>query len=110
MLITEERFASAVQTEKGDFEKFDDLGCLLRHTLEKGRGQKRWVHAFNTADWLDLDQAVVVHSPDLVTPMGHGFAAFASQGETEEFLSERKGEISALQLKEDTKNVSDQEK
>lgn len=93
MLITEERFAAAVRTEKGDFEKFDDLGCLIRYETEKGRGEKRWVRSFNTAGWLDLDQAVVARSPDLATPMGSGLAAFATREEAEEFLSEWKGQI-----------------
>lgn len=75
MIVSEERHAAARVT-RDSAERFDDLGCLVARVAERpSPGARVWVHG--TEGWLDARQAVYVHQPDLSTPMGYGYRAYA---------------------------------
>ena len=94
MLISEERFAAALTTATGDTKTFDDLGCLLHALAEPDHSTVRaWVHDYGSGRWLEAPHAVFVHSDDVPTPMGGGFAAFSIQAAAEQFAREVHGTV-----------------
>ena len=75
MIISEKRFAAAYRTESGALRKFDDLGCAALHQKEQGEmAAQFWGVDYEETDWLDVKQAFLVHSSELLTPMGYGIA------------------------------------
>ena len=94
MLISEERFAASLTTVTGETEAFDDVGCLLRALTRPDRsGARVWVHDYRSERWLEAPRAVFVHSDDVPTPMGGGFAAFSTQEAAEQFAREVHGTV-----------------
>jgi copper chaperone NosL len=81
MIISDARFASAmwVQGDRGPESLiFDDIGDLLAYE-EANPGLQvlaRYVHDYDTEEWIRADSAVYVSSRDIQSPMGHGLAAF----------------------------------
>lgn len=75
-----ETTAAAVATGAGDREaRFDDLVCLARYlAAEVGPWQVR-VHAFDSGEWIDLQDAWIVRSSVRITPMGSNLLPFASR-------------------------------
>ena len=75
MIISEKRFAAAYRTESGALRKFDDLGCAALHQKEQGEmAAQFWGFDYEETDWLDVKQAFLIHSSELLTPMGYGIA------------------------------------
>ena len=101
MIISEERFAAQVRTRAGGVTLFDDLGCLLEkgaaaHADPEGVFVRAFDHDAGSAGkagasaplrgssgWVRGDEAFVVRSRGIRSPMGYGFAAFASKGAAE---------------------------
>jgi copper chaperone NosL len=76
MIISDDRFASALETAEGETQKFDDLGCMILHESVGVRHETRyWVRDYGSDAWLDARDAVFIHSPRIASPMGYGFAA-----------------------------------
>lgn len=95
MIISEERFAAAYEVE-GEDKAFDDVGDMLAHGLrqgELGSETAAWVHDHDTSEWLDAATAWFVHDADIVTPMGHGIAAFSTRERATSFATEFGGEV-----------------
>ena len=94
MLISEERFAAALTTVTGETEAFDDVGCLLHALTRPDRsGARARVHDYRSGRWLEAPRAVFVHSDDVPTPMGGGFAAFSTHEAAEQFAREVHGTV-----------------
>jgi copper chaperone NosL len=94
MIINEQRFAASYVTVTGEVRRFDDIGGMLVHDLEKGEEVHiYWVHDFNTEEWVDADQAVFVVNRGLGTPMGWGIAAFEDMNSAETYVAEHGGSI-----------------
>ena len=75
MIISEKRFAAAYRTESGALRKFDDLGCAALHRKEQEETITQfWGYDYEETDWLEVRQAFLVHSSELLTPMGYGIA------------------------------------
>lgn len=75
MIISEKRFASAYRTESGALRKFDDLGCAALHRKEQEETITQfWGYDYEETGWLEVRQAFLVHSSELLTPMGYGIA------------------------------------
>jgi copper chaperone NosL len=83
MIVTDGRFAAqyhARNDANGAVEFFDDLGCLLAaHGGASCDPQGVFVRSFDDADWIRGDAGFVVRSAAFASPMGHGFAAFATR-------------------------------
>jgi copper chaperone NosL len=76
MIISDERFAAALVTSTGDALKFDDIGCLVEHEAGQLRPDVAyWVRDSQSGAWLNAREAIFVHSPSVVSPMGYGLAA-----------------------------------
>jgi copper chaperone NosL len=99
MIISDPRFAAAYAHEisAGRYEQvaFDDIGDMLMHTA-KYPEQKVvgwYVHDYKSEEWLDATNAHFVASSTIVTPMGHGLAAFATAEDAQALAAESGAEV-----------------
>jgi len=80
MIVSDARFAAQYHERGGPVEFFDDLGCLLAaHAGESCDAQATFVRSFDDTCWLRGDEAYVVRAAAFTSPMGFGFAAFATR-------------------------------
>ena len=84
MIVTEERHAAAMRVTIDGEQRdlfFDDIGDMIEHERNAAGLQvvRRYVHDFNTAQWLDADTAWFIKSDQIRTPMGFGLLAFADE-------------------------------
>lgn len=76
MIISDERFASALARKDGEVLKFDDVGCMVLHEREANApAVSRWVRDYTSDGWLPGHDAIFVYSREIASPMGHGLAA-----------------------------------
>jgi copper chaperone NosL len=79
MIISDERFAAAYTTTGRTHRLFDDIGDMaLYHSTHREDVARFWVHDFESLEWLDAERAWYVRSDGIMTPMGHGVAAYAT--------------------------------
>ena len=91
MIVSEESQAAAYRLPDGKLRIFDDLGdMVLYHRINGETVHIFWVHDYQTGEWMHAPDAFYVATDDLVTPMGHGIAAF-TYGEGAEHLAEEHG-------------------
>ena len=82
MTLTDPLFASQLTTLKGRQYVFDDLSCMTAYKKENTIVE---VDRFYVADFcspsafIDLEQAILLRSDSLRSPMGGNVAAFAIQ-------------------------------
>ncbi len=94
MIIADERFACAAATADRRFLKFDDIGCFAAHEKKSAEHVLRsWVRNAGADEWIGKEEARFVHSPNLVTPMGYGFAATATVDKAARFAEENAGRV-----------------
>jgi copper chaperone NosL len=83
MIISEKTYSAEYLLPRGKTKKFDDIGCMIHfHYEEESKGDKilaQYVRDYNTGDWIDATKAYFVWSKDIITPMGHGLAAFKDE-------------------------------
>lgn len=92
MIISEEKFASAIVDATGTATKFDDTGCLVDYLRERSASpgtESIWVHDHATGGWIDAKPAWFVRDPRGSTPMGSGLVAFASRQAAAALAAER---------------------
>ncbi len=102
MIINEPRFAAAYYSDAGETRRFDDIGEMFLYAEEAGEAvQSYWVHDFESEEWTEADEATFVYNPNLMTPMGWGVAAFASENAADTYQGEHGGTVlSYTQLQE----------
>jgi copper chaperone NosL len=62
----------------GAVYRFDDVGCLVRHSgAALAGGAAGFVHDAATESWLEAGRAWYARSPKIRTPMNYGLAAYA---------------------------------
>jgi copper chaperone NosL len=80
MIINEARYAAAYVIPDGETRLFDDIGGMVAYNDEVAEDVAVfWVHDYDTEEWLKADEAYFAKSEELLTPMGFGIVAFASQ-------------------------------
>jgi len=98
MTIVDPKFGGELITKKGKVYKFDDAACLI-HFLKSGPvreseiSQRLLINFQKQNDFVDVNKAFLVVSPELRTPMGGDAAAFVSQQEAEKMKNTTTGEI-----------------
>lgn len=97
MIISDERYAAAaIVVDGGDpaSRAFDDIGELFAYAAAHPdiRIQRWYVHDLETLQWLDAQQATFARWPGLITPMGHGLAAFADPARAQAMAAEHGGQ------------------
>lgn len=98
MIISEPRFAAGLVAEvAGQTEAlaFDDIGDMLMYSAAHPALtiRRRYVHDYTSGDWLAAETATYVQSEALLTPMGHGLAAFADRAQAEELAGASGGKV-----------------
>jgi copper chaperone NosL len=80
MIISEKAYSAEYILPGGEARKFDDIGCMIRFQNEEETNRNKilaqYVRDYNTGDWIDATTAHFVSSKAIITPMGHGLAAF----------------------------------
>lgn len=97
MIISDETFAAELQTRTEEPLLFDDLGCLLKRAAATSPDPSGVFARTTEGKWLDGQQAWVVHSRDISSPMGYGLAAFSTR-EAAEAEALRHGDGAAASL------------
>jgi len=86
MAVGEERFASGYVDGAGRSVVFDDVGEFLQAmAADPSREPASYVHDAVEGRWLRAGGAYFVRVPGLATPMGTGWAAFASEPQARSF-------------------------
>lgn len=99
MIISDPRFAAgyAVELKPGRYDSlaFDDIGDMLTHQEAAADAKivAWYVHDYTSEEWLDATAAYFVVSAAIMTPMGHGVAAFAAQQAAQEMAAAHDGEL-----------------
>jgi copper chaperone NosL len=84
MILSDERFAAALRVmtngESHDL-LFDDIGDMLEYERANPTAHvsRRFVHDFDTRQWIDPAAAHFIKSEEFHSPMGSGIAAFADE-------------------------------
>ena len=83
MIISEKSYSAEYILLDGEARKFDDIGCMLHfYNEEENKDDKilaQYVRDYNTGNWVDATKAYFVWSKEIITPMGHGLAAFKEE-------------------------------
>jgi copper chaperone NosL len=82
MLVSDGRFAAQARRRAAPDEVmvFDDFGCLVAESAKAPIDpQGVFVRDFNGEVWVRGDVAFIVRSGDIASPMGSGYAAFATR-------------------------------
>jgi copper chaperone NosL len=79
MAISEKQYAAQFVDRDGLAFKFDDIGCMIEHL--KTRKSRADIAAYFVADyesrsWLKAEDAALVRSKEIKTPMGFNIVAF----------------------------------
>lgn len=94
MIISDPKFTAVFTDASGESFKFDDIGCMrLYEERNHSEIKSMWVRDYESQQWLDGSKALFVFSKSLVTPMGHGIAAFGAEDKALNFLKEREGRM-----------------
>ncbi|MDX1585184.1 MAG: nitrous oxide reductase accessory protein NosL [Balneolaceae bacterium] len=95
MMITDSRFASQIVTGTGKAITFDAIECMADYTEENKsdlESAKMWVSDFNNpGNWIEVQNAKIVQSEVVKSPMGESLLAFENEDEMNEHLSEYPG-------------------
>ena len=83
MIISEKAYSAEYILPDGEARKFDDIGCMIHFQNEEESNRDKilaqYVRDYNTGDWIDATTAHFVWSKTIITPMGHGLAAFKDE-------------------------------
>ena len=83
-VILEEKFAAAYWTVDGEARRFDDIGGMFAYiAANPEEAASYWVHDITTGDWIRAEEAYYVSDSDLMTPMGFGIAACATEDQAQ---------------------------
>ena len=95
MMITDDRFATQIITEKGKAYKFDAIECMVafnRDSKERLKNSAFWVSNYeNGGKWINGFSAVFVKSEVINSPMGASLLALPDSSAAKEHLSEKPG-------------------
>lgn len=95
MTITDDRFAAQLITQKGRHYLFDDLTCMVDFKNENSTLEYKqfYIADFSMpSEFIIADNASLVRSDSLRSPMGGNIAAFKSKDSLEAYLPHLKGQ------------------
>lgn len=98
MSIVHNEYAGQIVLKNGDYETFDDIGCLMDYIELNGDGEVGAAYIKNKAtnEWIDVYKAIYVYNKNYWTPMNYGVIAFATKDEAKEWMNdEEEGQLFA---------------
>lgn len=96
MSIVHKEYAGEIALKNGDYEIFDDLGCLIEYMkdMDKDNLGKAFIKDESGKKWLDVKTASYVYDKDIWTPMSYGVIAFSTKEKAKKYIKkEGKGEL-----------------
>lgn len=90
MAVADDQFATQIVLENDRALKFDDLGCLYEWLDENGTDEvgAKFVRDFNTAEWIQLEEATYVFAEEIETPMAYGVISFKNSEDAEQYVAD----------------------
>ncbi len=97
MLISDKQFGAELITVKGRIYKFDSIECLAgyyRTAVRPEDVRSLWTIDYaHPGEWVEAEQALFLHSPDLPSPMGLYLSGFGNVKDLETVKENRGGRI-----------------
>lgn len=89
MSIAYEDYAGQIVFKNGDYEVFDDLGCLMEFLADTDESEvgKAYIKDASENKWIDVKNATYLYSKDYWTPMNYGVVAFEKKEAAEDWIS-----------------------
>lgn len=100
MSIVHEDYAGQIVLKNGDYEIFDDLGCLMEYIDANGEEQigAAFIKDENNKQWINVFKGAYVYNKEFWTPMNYGVLAFNSEQEAKDYIATQgKGELLAYE-------------
>ncbi|MCW7488776.1 nitrous oxide reductase accessory protein NosL [Leptospira meyeri] len=87
MSIVDMRFHTQLITYKGKRYHFDAIECMEQFQKQKDlKIEKIWVTNYlNTKEMIPKEEAIIIHSDKIRSPMGAGLAAFKTHEDSSQF-------------------------
>lgn len=101
MVLADPRFTAQHRSPKGRVSFFDSVECAWAWAQRpQGQGGRYYLRSFlEPPRWLTAEEAWIVEWAGIRSPMGRGWAAFASREEAMRWLAEAGAEESAYRLR-----------
>ncbi len=99
MAISQKRYAAELIGADGTVFKFDDIGCMIHFAERRGwiaHPPNRFVHDYDSDEWLEASRASFVSSPEIASPMASGLLAVKAPGEAERYAARFRGRVRSL--------------
>ncbi len=95
MAISEKQYAAELIDSEGQAFKFDDIGCMANFVKNKKDTKvvAYFVMDFNERQWIKAEDAFLVRSSELHTPMNGGIIAFKDQSKAKEAADRHHGKL-----------------
>ena len=94
MFVSEPAYAAAYQVPGHDPRVFDDIGCLLTAVRREAASPITiWLQDAAGGGWINGDDAFVMKSPHLRTPMQGGMLAYADRAAADKAAATHRGEV-----------------
>ena len=96
MAISEKQYAAELIDSEGQAFKFDDIGCManfIKNKKDPAKTIARFVMDFNERQWIKAEDAFLVRSSELHTPMNGGIIAFKDQSKAKEAADRYHGKL-----------------
>lgn len=101
MSIVHNAYAGQIALKNGDYEMFDDIGCLMEYIASNGDEEigAAYIKDATKSEWIDVFEAVYVYNKEYWTPMNYGVVAFDTKQAAQEWMAQE-GEGKLLHYKD----------
>ncbi len=99
MAISQKRYAAELVETGGDAFKFDDIGCMIHFAEGRGwiaRPPVRFVHDYDSQQWLEAGRATFVRSTEIPSPMASGLLAVKDPAQAQRYATRFHGAVLSL--------------
>ncbi|MBQ0140278.1 MAG: nitrous oxide reductase accessory protein NosL [Kurthia sp.] len=88
MSIANEKYAGQIALKNGDYEMFDDLGCLMQYytKMKKDDLGEAFIKDEASDEWLNVEKSVFVFDKSIPTPMSYGVIAFKDEAAAKQYV------------------------
>lgn len=91
MTVVHQDFAGQIIEKNGDYEVFDDIGCLVEKLERDQQSEKdvgaAYIKDANTGEWINVFEATYLYDKEFWTPMNYGVLVFEDVTEAEAYRS-----------------------
>ena len=89
MTVVHQDFAGQIIEKNGDYEVFDDIGCLVEKLERDQQSEKdvgaAYIKDANTGEWINVFEATYLYDKEFWTPMNYGVLVFEDVTEAEAY-------------------------